>query len=387
MLIIRNIKYYGNTSTEYGECKDMIEENNHLMVRCISLLGSVILLSLGTLTYLLPMIEPFRLLYFFSGTAILGSWLLSKMPRCSYTFLAYLQVLILYAFSTGLALAYPDERSTVSVIMLPLLSMLLIDRFDRIVLFNMEFTAIYCILVTFLKNPRIGSYEVFGMLVSLVLSLFSNYFVQSKAIRNMLSAKRNQKLIIQLHAAKRELQLKSEVDQLSGLLNRGTFVSRVEDALKEEKYGVSALCLLDIDHFKEVNDTYGHQRGDEVISAVASALRTLFGKRHTIGRIGGDEFVVYLSGFESAEQIGEKMRLLNKRLNATVVGEVKSIPVSVGISLACDAKDNFEKLYHQADQALYLAKRGGRNQNRFFEADEAPRYAQDTAKGDPEGSR
>lgn len=387
MLTIRNIKYYGNTSTEYGECKDMIEENNHLMVRCISLWGSVILLSLGTLTYLLPMIEPFRLLYFFSGTAILGSWLFSKMPRCSYTFLAYLQALILYAFSTGLALAYPDERSTVSVIMLPLLSMLLIDRFDRIVLFNMEFTAIYCILVTFLKNPRIGSYEVFGMLVSLVLSLFSNYFVQSKAIRNMLSAKRNQKLIIQLHAAKRELQLKSEVDQLSGLLNRGTFVSRVEDALKEKKYGVSALCLLDIDHFKEVNDTYGHQRGDEVISAVASALRTLFGKRHTIGRIGGDEFVVYLSGFESAEQIGEKMRILNKRLNATVVGEVKSIPVSVGISLACDAKDNFEKLYHQADQALYLAKRGGRNQNRFFEADEAPRYAQDTPKGDPEGSR
>lgn len=367
MLAIRNIKYYGNPSSEYDECKDMIEENNRLMVRGISRWGPAILLLLSALTYLIPMIAPFRLLYFFSAAAILGSCLLFKTPRCSYTVLAYAQVLILYAFSTGLALADPDERSTMSVIMLPLLSMLLIDRFDRIVAFNTEFTAIYCILVALLKNPRIVGYEVFGILISLVLSLFSNYFVQSKAIKNMLSAKKNQKLIIQLNAAKNELQLKSEVDELSGLLNRGTFISRVEKALKGERQGVSALCLLDIDHFKEVNDTYGHQRGDEVIAAAASTLRALFGKHDTIGRIGGDEFVAYLSGFESAEQIDEKMRLLNKRLNATAVGDVKAIPVSVGISLVCDEEGNFEKLYQQADQALYLAKRGGRNQNRFFE--------------------
>ena len=66
--------------------------------------------------------------------------------------------------------------------MLPLLSMLLIDRFDRIVLFNMEFTAICCAFLVFFAKARGGSYEVFGMLVSLVLSLFSNFFVQSKAI-------------------------------------------------------------------------------------------------------------------------------------------------------------------------------------------------------------
>lgn len=295
----------------------------------------------------------------------------------SYTRLAYIQMAVFYVFSTGLALAFPEERGTVSLIAVPILSTALIDRLDRLAAFNAVFTVFYSVCIFYFKNERLVAYEIFSIVISFIIALISHDTVQTGVMRGMMNDLKNEELIAQLNLTKNELQVKSERDGLSGLFNRETLVRLVENALQQQKSGLSALCIIDLDDFKSVNDTYGHQQGDAVLMTAAAILQGQFRASDVVGRIGGDEFMIFLNGISNQEQLKQRIDMLHETLNAAAVAEVAAIPTSIGISVASNEQRGFELLYRQADQALYFAKRSGRNRVCFFE-DITPEYAADT---------
>ena len=156
-------------------------------------------------------------------------------------------------------------------------------------------------------------------------------------------------------------------DPLTGLHNRKAFDVKIEELHREyhEKNREFAVMMLDIDHFKEFNDQYGHQIGDEVLKIVGSMLLECLKGRDYPVRYGGEEFIVLLpqtsrkGGNAVAEQIRE--RIAKKKLRVIKTGEsLKSITVSIGVS-AIHANDSVDALVHRADRALYLAKNSGRN--------------------------
>jgi diguanylate cyclase len=183
------------------------------------------------------------------------------------------------------------------------------------------------------------------------------------------------KFLYRLRAAQDEIQnlrnqlerahIAATLDSLTQVFNRSAFSKLLEQALRNDHQGV-ALVMLDIDHFKQFNDQYGHPLGDRVLQHVGQLLRDLLPPRATAARYGGEEFCVILRDCfdpESAHSIAEQLRLKIQALRIKVrrTDEVlDSITASFGFALAAPG-DTFESLLTRADDALYQAKRNGRN--------------------------
>ena len=129
------------------------------------------------------------------------------------------------------------------------------------------------------------------------------------------------------------------------------------------------MFLLDVDNFKTVNDTMGHAFGDEVLSAVGEEISAIFRASDIIGRVGGDEFMIFLKGVPNAEIIRKEAKKVEDFFRSFQVGEdVKySVHASIGVAIFPQEGADFETLYKAADQGLYKAKRRGKNQLAFFE--------------------
>lgn len=165
----------------------------------------------------------------------------------------------------------------------------------------------------------------------------------------------------------KELERLTRLDGLTGLFNRNTFVelSKQELARAQRQGSATAILLLDLDHFKRVNDTWGHPAGDAVLKHVANIASSTVRSTDLVGRLGGEEFMVLLpnTSLEAARRLAEKLR---HRLESTPPEwEGTKIRTTASIGLAgttASEKRVFESLYNNADKALYLAKQRGRNQ-------------------------
>ena len=179
-------------------------------------------------------------------------------------------------------------------------------------------------------------------------------------------------------------------DSLTGLPNRVLFADRIEQALGAAKrYGRGfAVMYLDLDHFKTINDTYGHIVGDEVLVQVARRLRTLLRESDTIARFGGDEFVILQPVVDAATDAADLARKVLVALEQPILVDERKhhIATSIGIALYPEHATEIERLMELADAALYRAKREGRNRWHFATAPTmSPRGAsRDAARSDGE---
>jgi diguanylate cyclase (GGDEF)-like protein len=169
----------------------------------------------------------------------------------------------------------------------------------------------------------------------------------------------------QIQAANAQLQLLSSTDRLTGLYNRGHWEASLKAAYaRHQRYGNAlSLVMLDIDHFKRVNDTYGHQAGDKVIEQVARLLHEHVRESDVAGRYGGEEFGVVLSDTDSAggQIFAERLR---KAVEASLVqynGQDIRFTVSLGVADLSQPANDHAELIARADQALYTSKKTGRN--------------------------
>ena len=159
-------------------------------------------------------------------------------------------------------------------------------------------------------------------------------------------------------------------DFLSGLLNRVTATQYIENCLKTMPRDEScALFIIDLDHFKQVNDTFGHQAGDRLIQEAAALLSRCFRVTDIVGRLGGDEFFALLAGHVTRDMVILRAKTICERLQFSIGkdNEMRITP-SVGVHIA-KAGITFENLYARADASLYAAKKSGRN--RYFISDES----------------
>jgi len=166
--------------------------------------------------------------------------------------------------------------------------------------------------------------------------------------------------------AERALEKLAQIDELTGLANRRHFMLMAEQELSRMvRYGgVLSVLMMDIDHFKQVNDTYGHHTGDLVLRELGRLCRDTLRDVDFVGRIGGEEFAVMLpqTNGTRALEVAERLRQAIERAEVPLErGLPLHFTLSIGVTTMCDGNANIDSLLDQADKALYRAKRGGRN--------------------------
>jgi diguanylate cyclase len=165
----------------------------------------------------------------------------------------------------------------------------------------------------------------------------------------------------------------AEVDGLTDCLNRSAFAERVSRhlvAASQSPHCKGALLVLDADYFKSINDKFGHEHGDEALTLIAERIRSLVRASDVVGRLGGEEFGVFLPdcSMQTASIIAERIRAGINLLVFAPGGELRQLSVSIG-GAVFSAPVEFAQLFHLADRRLYEAKQFGRNRVEIGEVD------------------
>ncbi|MEZ5654337.1 MAG: EAL domain-containing protein [Sphingobium sp.] len=191
---------------------------------------------------------------------------------------------------------------------------------------------------------------------------------------------------LDLEASKAQAQHLALHDVLTGLPNRGMFERRLEQALEQSRYDGSQLALLyvDLDRFKQVNDSLGHPAGDALIQEVAERLTGMVRNSDTVARLGGDEFAIILANLNGTSIVSEIAARIVKDIARPfdLMGSQTFIGASVGVAISPDHGADRTELIRKADIALYKAKVDGRNQFMLFDPslDEAVRVREEIGR-------
>ncbi|MCD2175945.1 GGDEF domain-containing protein [Rhizobium sp. C4] len=166
----------------------------------------------------------------------------------------------------------------------------------------------------------------------------------------------------QLALTRKALERLAYTDSLTGIFNRRAFHNAVEPVLLADTPVAAAMMVIDIDHFKKVNDTFGHHAGDEALVAVTEAIKACLASEDVFGRIGGEEFAVFTRcatpGLAALQ--AEKLRAAVAASEFGMTLPDSGLSVSIGVAFS-DVATSYEQLYREADACLYEAKQSGRN--------------------------
>ena len=200
-------------------------------------------------------------------------------------------------------------------------------------------------------------------LLEKILSELSEIKGQNEELKKRLEEANNQirKLTSELEESKRE----ASIDFLTQVANRASFDRAITDLVNDfyRRNYPFALLMIDIDNFKKINDTYGHQAGDYVLRELARVLKSQLRARDIIARYGGEEFAIILPGvtFSQAIRVAERLRRAVEKHLFKYGDKVIPVTISIGVALMREGLDE-TALVEKADKALYLAKRSGKNQ-------------------------
>lgn len=340
------INYYGCTRDEYNDCRELIDNSN---ASCCWSASFYSMLFLGILSFISFFYQPlsiFRFVYmiFFVLITIVFALMAKKILPVRLN--VYIVMTLLYGLSFVLSVVLTDMRSTMITMFVILMPAMLIDHYFRIVIFNAIFCIAYSISMLYIKSGSVQFYEIYATFYAFVISSVAHYVIQTKVLKGFVSMNR--------------LKIGSQQDSLTGLKNRQTFEKEVNTIISARRpCDIQILGILDLDDFKQINDNYGHQTGDDFLIEVASRMKKIITAPDCIGRIGGDEFMFFMSSGDTAE-MQRKISAVLEAINEITVDKSMHFSASIGITKHL-GELTFNELYRQADKALYDAKGQGKN--------------------------
>lgn len=165
-----------------------------------------------------------------------------------------------------------------------------------------------------------------------------------------------------------EIMNELQYDSLTGVYNKKTITEYAKKRIAEEKEKRIVIAILDVDHFKSVNDTFGHLYGDKVLARVGGRLKEIVGEDGVIGRIGGDEFMIVFNGLDDDQVLRGMLRAIRTQIKWEFAEDFEnlSITCSIGASIFPVNGRDYEDLFKKADCCLYIAKEKGRDRYVFF---------------------
>ncbi len=199
-------------------------------------------------------------------------------------------------------------------------------------------------------------------------------FQALKRALDVVRLKQDNRCMVQaLEVAKERAEALALRDSLTGLANRYAFLTQLDQIVVQSQRlsKIAAIMILDLDGFKQVNDTHGHQMGDQLLQCIAARLSDCIRASDVVARLGGDEFAIAIVNLESSDDISRPVDLILQRMRDPMVidGMTLEVGASIGVSLCPLDADESGELMRRADIALYAAKSAGRNRMRCYDAE------------------
>lgn len=272
------------------------------------------------------------------------------IPAALYTMAAIILGVSVYLGT----IMQPELNAVTFIVFLVGLPLFIVDIPSRICMFMGIFCVIFCIFSKIYKTPYTASYDIINTVVFYLLSIFTSHQFNYLNFQQIMS--------------NNILEIQRDTDKLTGLWNRGFCERKITSHLSRPN-AQGALLVIDIDNFKLVNDSGGHDCGDQVLKEVGAVLQETFRSSDIIGRIGGDEFLIFLPDCSSDDvprgRIVQFLEAINA-INTAADRELPQIGASIGIALSPADGTTFRELFKHADEALYLSKQNGKNQYAFY---------------------
>ena len=264
------------------------------------------------------------------------------------------------------------------------------DRFNRIILYDMDidqwkremFSKSYvkydekAMLDTLVLNMKTYA-DSFSIKMNCAIRTQSDIFEAVRFIGTVHNESSGNKIIVgrvvsdeSVGHASTAMEIMNELqyDSLTGVYNKKTITEYAKKRISEEKEKRIVIAILDVDHFKSVNDTFGHLYGDKVLARVGGRLKEIVGEDGVIGRIGGDEFMIVFNGLDDDQVLRGMLRAIRTQIKWEFAEDFEnlSITCSIGASIFPVNGRDYEDLFKKADCCLYIAKENGRDRYVFF---------------------
>ncbi len=371
--LLRNYFFYcGIGKEEYNAVKKDAYVSNFEVWRVLHFLMAAVFGFLFIGSMRIGLLKSNGLLYllaFIYSIAAVVSFFFLKKDSIVAQFLIYLSISLLFLFGCVLSLNRPDSPAVTFIAFLLITPMFMIDK-PFFMAFELSAAAAVFLLWTHgVKPGDVWRIDLGNVIVFTFIGIVLNVVANSIRIREFV--------------LRREINIQKDTDDLTGLRNKGALTREINRFLQDGTADRGLLFVMDIDRFKSINDTYGHDAGDDVIRQLGGFLGWMFTHDEIVGRFGGDEFIAFIRNADDSDDAcriaGDIVRGVSE--NVVLAGGSQKVSVSIGIAVYHGDEKNYSEIFRKADMALYAAKADPENRFHVYDDRAAEQESASTTPG------
>ena len=363
MKVLRTIRNYfcycGIEKDQYRELKKDAYVSNFRIWRVLHLLMIPVFAALFISSMSMDIIVGNRYAYLalliYSVIASVLFLFVLKKDSIVPQLLIYLSMSMLFVFGGLISQNRPENPASSFLVFLIVFPMFVIDKPYFMTIELVAASSVFLVWMQGIKSPVAWQTDVLNVTVYTIVGIFLHVISSSIRIKEFVLS--------------RQLAIQKDTDDLTGLMNKGAITRGKNENLADKSKNKGIMFLLDVDHFKAVNDTYGHDVGDSIIKQLGIFLGTVFSKEDILGRFGGDEFIVFIKNTDEAATAEKAARTIADGVaeHVLVPDGKQKISVSMGIALYEGKEKNYSEIFKKADIALYKTKADRRVKYNFYE--------------------
>ena len=356
--LIRNYFFYcGIEKDEYNAIKKDAYISNFNVWKILHFLMAALFGALFIVSLRSELMKTNRLLYllaFVYSVIAIVLFFLMKKDSIIAQFLIYLSISLLFLFGCVLSINRPEIPAVAFIAFLLIMPMFMIDKPFFMAIELSAASAVFLLWARSVKPHDIWMIDLGNVIPFTIVGIFLNVIANSLRIREFVLT--------------RQISIQKDTDDLTGLKNKGALTRAINQFLEDKSSDKGLLFMMDVDRFKAINDTYGHDVGDDVIRQLGRFLGKKFTHGEIVGLFGGDEFIVFIRNDDDPDTAcriaGEIVQGVSE--NVVLSNNGQKISLSIGISIYHGSEKNYSEIFKKADIALYEAKADPDNRYRLY---------------------
>ena len=340
--------YCGIEKEEYKAIKKDAYVSNFEVWRILHFFMTVAFASLYINSLVINLLMTNRLFYLigllYSVIATCLSFFVLKKDSIIAQFLIYLSISLLFLFAALIAQNNPELPAITFIVFLIITPMFMIDKPYFMAIEMGAASVIFLIWMHAVKSYDVFRIDLTNTIIFLIIGIVIHVIANSLRIKEFVLT--------------RKINLQKDYDDLTGLKNKSALTKEINAFLADRSKRRGLMFLMDFDRFKSINDRYGHDVGDDVISQFGEFLKTSFTGGEIVGRFGGDEFIVFIKDTDDLDLAADTaLKIANGSAEYVSLPDKKrKFSVSLGIAVYSGIEKNYSEIFKKADIALYRTK-------------------------------